>query len=349
MKFMILFLCACSLALAACSKANDKSETGTQQRVTLYTSVDDEFARMVVAQFEAETGIMVDVLGDTEATKTTGLVTRLQSEKDNPTCDVWWSSEPMGTILLARDGLLEPWAMQGTVEESWPSSLCADDWSWVGTALRSRVIVYPTDRIGDLSNVPDTLALLAHPDYRGRIGMARPQFGTTRIHMALAASQWGLVAFGDWIAAVQNNNIRLYDGNAGVVRGVAMGEIDFGLTDTDDVWSGQANNWAVDFVRESQADHPTWMSLGETQIPNTVAIIQGAPNPDAASQLAAFLVSPSVERLLFESTSGNAPVDPDLRAQCGLDSINEDSLPDYVRASALVEEAMDLCERILGP
>ncbi|MEZ6163920.1 MAG: hypothetical protein R3B67_05735 [Phycisphaerales bacterium] len=33
-----------------------------------------------------------------------------------------------------------------------------------------------------------------------------------------------------------------------MVRAVAMGEIDVGLTDTDDVWSGQQNGWKVDFA-----------------------------------------------------------------------------------------------------
>lgn len=349
---MALFFIACVSLIAGCGGGDSDPSAANgsdQQRVTLYTSVDDAFARMIVAQFEKDTGITVNVLGDTEATKTTGLVTRLQSEKDDPTCDVWWSSEPMGTIQLARDGVLEPGGMQGTVSEDWPEALRANDWSWVGTAMRSRVIVYSTDGNRTLDSIPTHMARIADPEFRGKIGMARPQFGTTRIHMSLLASHWGMDSFEAWLEGLKANGIRLYDGNATVVRAVAMGEIDLGLTDTDDVWSGQENGWALDMKRETAGEHASWPSLGETLIPNTVAIVKNAPNPDLAKQLAAYLTSPAVERLLHESTSGNTPVDPGLRAELGIEPLDASTLPDYVRASELAGQAMDACERVLGP
>ena len=335
--------------LTGCSgeSPNTSNESSSEkQRVTLYTSVDDVFAKMVVESFENETGITVDVLGDTEATKTTGLVTRLQSEKADPTADVWWASEPMGTMLLTADGIFEPGAMEGTVDSDWPTALRSPDWSWVATATRSRVIVYAPKRV---DTPPTTMAELAQPQYKGRIGIARPQFGTTRIHMSLLASSWGMEAFEAWLVALEANGVRLYDGNATVVRAVAMGEIDVGLTDTDDVWAGQENGWDVDLKLETRADHPQWPNLGETRIPNTVAIVRDAPNPDLAKQLAAYLTSAAVERLLYESTSRNTPVDGPLREELGIEPLDTDSLPDYAGAAALVGQAMDACERVLGP
>lgn len=357
-----LTLIGAALILIGCERGGTDSETtttGETQRVTLYTSVDDEFARMVVAQFEEETGITVDVLGDTEATKTTGLVTRLQSEKDNPTCDVWWSSEPMGTILLARDGVLEPGGMQGTVDSDWPSAFRSQDWTWVGTALRRRVIVFAPDRV---DTPPTSMHELIDPEFRGRVGMARPQFGTTRIHMALLAAKWGIEGLEDWLRQLEANDVRLYDGNATVVRAVAMGEIDIAMTDTDDVWSGQRNGWDVQFSTdpsydpdEISRDNRFVLPADQILIPNTVAVIKDAPNPDLAKQLAAYLTSASVERLLFESTSGNHPVDATLREELGLapmlmdENADSSSLPSYEEASALVGDAMDACERVLGP
>ena len=358
---MALFFIACVSLIAGCGgSASDPSAANgsDQQRVTLYTSVDDAFAKMVVAQFEKDTGIRVDVLGDTEATKTTGLVTRLQSEKDDPTCDVWWSSEPMGTILLDREGVLEPGGMRGTVGSQWPHELHAQDWSWVGTALRRRVIVYATDRV---ETPPTSMHELIDPAYKGRIGMARPQFGTTRIHMAVLASRWDPSGLEDWLRKLKDNGVRLYDGNATVVRAVAMGEIDVGLTDTDDVWSGQQNGWKVDFASfEPVEDHlpPAsrfFLPADQILIPNTVAIIKNAPNPDLAKLLAAYLTSPTVERLLYESTSGNLPVDAALREELGLPPLRSDFgsgpsvLPEYEGVSELAGQAMDACERVLGP
>lgn len=364
MKNMAFSMIACVSLLAGCGGSasdqqthSDNADTSTQQRVTLYTSVDDEFAKMVVAQFEQDTGIRIDLLGDTEATKTTGLVTRLQSEKDDPTCDVWWSSEPMGTILLAQGGVLEPGGMRGSVSDDWPSAFRADDWTWVGTALRRRVIVYAPARV---DSPPTSMHELIDPTFKGRVGMARPQFGTTRIHMSLLAAKWGVDGLEDWLGQLEANDVRLYDGNATVVRAVAMGEIDIAMTDTDDVWSGQRNGWDVQFTTEPAYD-PSAIS-GDTRyvlpadqilIPNTVAVVKDAPNPELAKRLAAYLSSPAVERLLYESTSGNHPVDAPLRAELGLAPLGTgdgaDGLPSYADASHLVEQAMDACERVLTP
>jgi len=332
-----------------------------QPSVVLYTSVDDEFARMVVDEFTKETGITVKIVGDTEATKTTGLIARLKAEADNPQCDVWWSSEPFGTIDLANSGILMPDSIGNLVGTDWPSKLIAEDGSWVGFASRPRVIAYATDRI---DNPPTTLRDFAQPQWKGRIGMARPQFGTTRGHMGILAAQWGLPQFEHWLAMLKSNNIRLYDGNASVVRAIAMGEIDLGLTDTDDVWAGQRNNWKVDCVYES-FDSPmtlnTLSSKGPVMLPNTVAIIKDGPCMINAINLAKFLLSPRVEQLLAESTSRNIPANPslhDLFQTIAPESLTkpdpnrlegQSMYPNFSDAGAMIPEALDACDRILTP
>ncbi len=334
--------------------ANDK------QTVVLYTSVDDEFAKMVASEFTAETGITVKLVGDTEATKTTGLVARLKAEAVDPKCDVWWSSEPFGTIELKEAGVLNNTYFNGIVQD-WPESLHDPDWTWIGFASRARVIAYATDRI---DSPPTTLREFAQQQWKGRIGMARPQFGTTRGHMGILTSRWGLPQFEHWLTMLKANNIRLYDGNASVVRAIAMGEIDLGLTDTDDVWAGQRNNWKVDCVYES-FDSPMIMttqpSKGPTLLPNTIAIVEGSPNPANAYKLAEFLVSPRVEQLLAESTSRNIPGNPELvdlfntTAPESLTAPDPNRLesqsiyPNFSDAGAMIPDALDACDRILTP
>ncbi len=349
------------LALLSNSACSPDSNTSPVQTVVLYTSADDEFARMIVDEFEQSTGISVKIVGDTEATKTTGLIARLKAESSNPQCDIWWSSEPFGTIELANSGVLHPAGIADTVDPSWPKDLIAEDQSWAGFASRARVIAYATDRV---DSPPTTLRDFAQPQWKGRIGMARPQFGTTRGHMGILANRWGLPQFERWLNMLNDNNIRLYDGNATVVRAIAMGEIDIGLTDTDDVWAGQRNNWKVDCVYES-FDSPmtleTLKSQGPTLLPNTVAIIKNSPNPNNAMKLARFLLSARVETLLAESTSRNIPANPELielfkdTAPNSLivpDPNHQNRLlfyPNITDAAAMIPSALDACERVLGP
>lgn len=287
--------------------------TAAGGQVVLYTSVDDFLVRPIVAQFEQESGVKVLLVTDTEATKTTGLIERIRAEKDAPRADVWWSSESLGTQQLARERLLEPFIPRATADfpQGWPAGLKGDDGTWYGFAQRARVIVYSTNRFSK-STAPTRLRDLADPKHIGRVGMARPQFGTTRTQIAYLIATEGEEATRLWLSNLVGNGVKLYDGNASVVRAVAFGEIDFGLTDTDDVLAGKANSWPVEMAFEV-ADKPNAKvaglpSHGTLVIPNTVAKIKGGPNPNQSTRLVNFILSAPIERTLAQSASGNIPI-----------------------------------------
>ncbi|MEO1512184.1 MAG: hypothetical protein AAFU70_08935, partial [Planctomycetota bacterium] len=90
------------------------------RRVVLYSSVDRVYMdEVIIPAIEAQTGLDVVYVGDNEINKTTGLVLRVESEMDEPVADVWWSSEPFGTIRLAGAGALEAYAFSGQ-DAVWP-------------------------------------------------------------------------------------------------------------------------------------------------------------------------------------------------------------------------------------
>ena len=311
---------------------------GRGEEVVLYSSVDDYVLREVVRAFEADTGVRVRVVGDTEATKTTGLVQRLLAERGHPRADVWWSSEPFGTIRLSGEGILGPYEPEG-FGGGWPAGLCAPDATWHGFAQRSRVIVYAPARVAD---PPATLDGLTDARWRGRVGMARPQFGTMRGHMAALLERWGPERFGAWLRALKDNKVRLYDGNSSVVRAVAQGEIDLGLTDTDDVYAGQRNGWDIGLVLGDGGDAGIPFVM-----PNTAGLVRGGPNPAHARELLAFILSERVERILAESDSRNTPIRAELARELGLEPW--DAGADLAAVAGRVDEAMTLCGDVLGP
>lgn len=291
-----------------------------QNDVVLYSSADAAILEPMVKEFEGRTGIMVQLVGDTEATKTTGLVQRIISEKERPRADVWWSSEALGTVALANADALEPFASSAErdLKEGWPSTLRAQDRTWYGFAQRARVIAYNTTII-PAASAPKTLRELTDPKYGNKIGIARPQFGTTRSHIAALIALHGVDPVREFLTKLKNNNVRMYDGNSSVVQALSTGEIHIGLTDTDDVWAGQANKWPVALNYEA-ADKPNakvngLRSLGAIVIPNTVARIKGGPNPTNAQRLIDFLLSADAERLLAQSASKNVPVRDTLAAE----------------------------------
>lgn len=342
----LLLALACVSAIASCGRSEVRE-------VVLYTSADDYIVREVVDAFQNETGIRVRLQGDTEAAKTTGLVLRLLAEKQSPRADVWWSSEPFGTIQLSREGVLSPYtstAAEADMGGAWPSALRPADGTWYGFASRARVIAYNTNTVAR-EEAPRTLRDLTEPRWSGRVGMAKPQFGTTRGHMAALVALYGEDALRDWLIAMKANGLRLYDGNASAVQAVARGEIHLCLTDTDDVWAGQRNNWPVELVYEvadQDAPEHDLPSFGAMVIPNTVARVRGGPNHDNAAVLIDFLLSERVERILAESDSGNAPVRPRVAADYPRSAFPLSDQVDLFAIEAAVPRAIAVCEDVLS-
>ena len=329
-------------ASASCEPANDSAS------VTLYVSADERFAREVVREFERETGIRVDMVADTEAKKTSGLVERIRTEKSNPQADVFWSSEVFMMIELAADGQLSPNISE--VTRDWPAEHRDKDHLWHGFAARARVIVYSPERVAP-ADVPDTWMGLTNERFRGRVVMADPRFGTTGGHLGAMKAYWlrlGIPGYYEaFLEGLRDNEIRLLaSGNAGVVEAIARGEADIGMTDTDDVWvfKAQGANVEMVYARHHADEGP---GTGTLLVPNTVARVANGPNPEAAGRLIDFLLSERVERMLAESDSHNIPLRPGLA-----DSYPDFAVPNplkvsFERAAALRREAVEQAMHVL--
>jgi iron(III) transport system substrate-binding protein len=326
-------LAALGLVAGGCS-----SPSGSGEPLVLYTSADDPIARLVVDRFTRDTGVAVRVVGDTEATKSTGLIARLAAEKDRPKAHVFWSSEAMGAVKLRSLGLLAPVEIPGRAEH-----LRASDHTWHAFAYRARVIAFHTGRV---ASPPRRLRDLTAPGWR--VGMARPQFGTTRSHMAQALLVGGRERFRAWLGQLRGAGLRLYDGNSGVVRGLAFGEIDVGLTDTDDVHAGRANGWPVGMAYEAPDQGGAGEGLpsaGALAIPNTVARIRGTAHPDA-DRLVRFLAGEACEEILARSDSRNWPTAPGLALTFPELAIPEMAPVSWESLAEVSDEAVAICDEL---
>ena len=289
-------------ALAVCASC-EHSEQIDRPQVVVYCSVDQPLGQTVLAEFEKQTGIKVIARYDTEANKTVGLVRRLRAEADAPVADVFWSSEVFHMIRLGRDGLLAPY--HGEATKSWPSRYVGPGGLWHGFAVRTRVIAYSTQRV-PAGEAPKKLEDLLEGRWKGRIAMARLEFGTTGGDVASWFAHYGPKRAREILAALRANDVMVVDGNSTAVRMVATGRVDVCMTDTDDVYAAQRNGWQVGMNGLDQN------GKGALTIPNTAAVLRGAPHPDQARELMAFLLSEKTETMLVESDSHNTPIRPAL-------------------------------------
>jgi iron(III) transport system substrate-binding protein len=266
--------------LAACSPSASE--------VVVYTSVDEIFARGIFSAFEKETGVRVRAVYDAEEAKSLGLVHRLVAEAAAPRCDVFWNGEAARTALLAKKGLLEAYRPESArdVAPGWRDP----DGFWTGLGARARVIVYRPDRV---PAPPATFEELTKPEWKGRVAMANPMFGTTAAHAAWLAQTRGEDAALAWIYAMKANGTRWAGGNSHVRDLVARGDVDLGVTDSDDVHIGQDRG------------DPIAMKVpeGALAIPNTAALVKGAPRAAEGRRFLEFLLRASTEELLEKGRS----------------------------------------------
>lgn len=297
--------------VAGCSR-KDSTQPTSSAEVVMYCSVDETYARDIVDQFSRRSGIRVSAIYDSEAGKTTGLVTRVMAEAGSgrPGADVFWSGELFGTMRLAYLDLLEPFDAPSAKDIS--TRFRDEKKRWTANAARARVLAFDPSRT-PLERVPKRWEDIAHPDIAPRVAIANPLFGTTRGHVAAMFALWGPEKGRSFLEQLRSGGSQILDGNSATVRAVMAGHADFAVTDSDDVWAARRSGATLEMTLPDMGDGGTLL------IPCSVAIVKGGPNPEAAKKLADFLVSAEVELLLGRSESRNIPVREKSRQDLGME------------------------------
>lgn len=264
---------------------------GTRE-VVVYTSVDQVFSEPVFRAFEQQSGVRVRAVFDTEETKSTGVVNRLIAEASSPQADVFWSGDPVRPVVLLRRGLVQPYVSAQAA--GLPLGLKAADGSWTGVAARARVLLVNRRRVRD-AEWPTSIRDLADPRFKGRAAIANPLFGTTTMHVAALFSVWGEAQARAFLDAVKANGVRIASSNGEVKRLVVAGEVDVGLTDTDDANEALKEGAPVDVV------YPDAESFGTLVMPTAVVLMRGAPHPETGQRLVDYLLSAETETRMAEA------------------------------------------------
>jgi len=270
------------------------------QEVVVYTALDKDFSQPIFDDFTQQTGITVLAKFDTEATKTVGLVNEIIAERERPRCDLFWNNEILNSIRLEKRQLLDVYASPAASD--FPEMYRAADGAWHGFAARARVLIVNTDRVPH-AEWPDSIRDLVDPKWKDQVGIAKPLFGTTATHAACLFAVWGDEPAKTFFRQLKSN-ARVLAGNKQVALAVASGQLAFGLTDTDDAIIELEKGLPVAIVYPDREPD----QLGTLFIPNTLAIVRGAPRRDAARQLVDYLLSPAVEEKLAAGRSAQIPL-----------------------------------------
>jgi iron(III) transport system substrate-binding protein len=213
------------------------------------------------------------------------------------------------------------------------------DHRFVSFAARARVIVANTQLVAE-AETPRSIWDLAKPRWKGKVGIAKPIFGTTLTHTASLFEALGEEKAKEWLRALKANEVRILPGNGAVRDQVAAGELEVGLTDTDD-----ANGAVVD-GKPVRVVYPDADGLGTLVMPNTIALVKGAPNAAEGRAFIDWVLRPEVEARLAASRSAQMPVRATMKVPegfVGLPSIK--AMPvDFDKAASRLPEVFRFLE-----
>lgn len=291
-------------AFVGCSRSNP--------RVVVACAQDREFAESIFSDFEKGSKLSVAAKYDTEANKSVSLAAELEAEAARPRCDVHWNNEILATIRLARKGIYAKYESPNSA--SFPAWSKSKDGTWQAFAARARVLIVNTNLVLETDR-PNSILQLADPKWKGKIAIAKPVFGTTATHAVSLFEVLGSETAISFFRGLKANDVSIVAGNKQVAVEVANGRYAMGLTDTDDAIIEVNRKKPVTLIYLDQKGHSLHDRLGVLFIPNTLAVIQGCPHRESATQLVDYLLRAETEIALTEGGGFQIPLNPQVKAQ----------------------------------
>jgi iron(III) transport system substrate-binding protein len=279
--------------------------------VVVYVSEDQIFSEPILKDFQKETGITVKAVYDTEETKSTGVMMRLISEKNNPLADVFWANEPIRAEVLKQKGIAAPYQSPNGLQI--PDVHKDPEGYWTGFSARSRVFVVNKK----VKNKPTSIMAYNDPQWKDKAVIANPLFGTTTVEIAALFTIWGEDKAKTFMADMQKNNVGISTSNGESTDFVASGQYDFSLVDSDDAVSRIRQGKSIEMVYPDQGEN----DIGCLIVPNAVVLINGARHPENAKKMIDYLLSKSTEKKLAFADCAQIPLHPGVETPAEVRSI----------------------------
>ena len=284
-----------------------------EDKLVIVTSYPPDTTTTVKAAFEKKhPGVKVEMLRK----GTSSGIKYLQETAGNNRSDMFWASAPDAFEVLKGDGLLQKYEVKvkGIPEKVGAFPVNDPEGYYKGFAASGYGIMWNTRYIkAKKLPVPKTWADLAKPVYHGHVGMSAPsRSGTTHltVETLLQGKGWA-EGWAEW-KAIAGNFKTVTERSFGVPDGVNSGQFGFGVVIDFFGLSSQASGFPVQFL------YPPVTTL----VPANIAIVKGAPHPQAAAAFIEFLLSTEGQEVLLDPKIRRLPVNPATYAKAPADFPN---------------------------
>ena len=211
--------------VTGCSSSTNEQATEVSE-LTIYSGRSEEFIAPFFANWQATTGIKLNVrYGDSAE-----LSAQILEEGNNSPADLFLSQDAGSLGAISQAGLFM--TLPDDVATSIPAEFVAVNREWVGITGRARVFAYAPDRVKVL---PTSVTDLVKPIYRNQIGIAPTNASFQAFLTALIENKGNGFAKA-WLEDMQANGVKIYLKNSAIVEAIDKGEISMGLTNHYYIW-----------------------------------------------------------------------------------------------------------------
>lgn len=288
---------ALAFSLTACGSGSDSADSGTTaaegsaDRVVVYSGRSEDLVAPLLEQFTNDTGIEVEAryAGSGE------LAAQLITEGESSPADVFLSQDAGALGAVSNAGLFAP--INPETLAAVPAAYSAADGTWLGVSGRARVITYNPELA---PTVPDTIDGLLAPEWRGQIGYAPSNASWQSFVTGLRVVR-GDDGARQWLEAFAAQEPRPFEGNGPMRDAINAGEIPLGLTNHYYLYELINSTSADEVVARNQ-----FMAPGDPGgLVNVagVGVLNTAPHPEQAQELAAYLVSAAGQEYFATETT----------------------------------------------
>jgi iron(III) transport system substrate-binding protein len=293
----LLGLLALTLAALTATTADARPAAARADSITLYSGQHEQTTAALVKDFTRRTGIAVKVRSADEAS----LANEIIQEGSSSPADVFYAENPPALTVLDEHHLLAPVAKATLSHVAARYSSPAGH--WVGVSARSAVLAYNTDDL-KTSQLPRSLAALADPAWKGKIGFSPEETDFQPLITAMAKLH-GKAAAVTWLEGLEKN-AKYYDDNETLIAAVNSGQIAAGLVDhyywyrlRDEVGRSKVHS-ALHYFGPGDA--------GALVDVSGAAVLVSSGKATLAQQFLAYLVSAPAQRIIATSESYEYPL-----------------------------------------
>lgn len=284
--------------------------------LTIYSSVDEENARDILAAFTKSTGIEARFVHLSSGPA----IARMEAEKGNPKADVWMGAPSENHVLAKQRGLTQPYRSPNAAVLD--AKFVDEDGYWTSFYMNPMGVAMNTAWAKKAGvDAPESWYDLLKPEFAKEIQMPTPQSSGTGYNLvASLILDWGEEEAFKYMKELDKNIQTYTQSGTAPSQAVAIGEAGIGI------------QFTPAFLKSMDEGYPLQLIFPKEGVGYEapgISIINGAPNLAEAQALVDWLISLEAQNAFGELKTYFFPVHPDAVAGEGLPSFNEIPLIEY--------------------